>query len=580
MRLPFNSGSSWFDRWFSYLDRLRPSDRLVFGLLFVTFVTSALFCLFSLNRAFLVNVSVPGGELIEGSIGSPRFINPVLAITRADHDLVALTYSGLLRLDPDGKLTNDLAESVTVSDDGRVYNIIMRQDRSWHDGVPVTAEDVAYTIGLIQDPDLKSPLRGNWSGVTVELIGRHEINFVLENPYSPFMENLTVGIMPKHIWSGLSDEELPFSQHNIEPIGSGAYEVSEVKRNPAGLVSEYNLKVSPNYPEDANIEKITIRFYQNEEAILMALKEREINATAALSERWLDSLDHEDFNFISEPLPRVFSVFYNQNKNPALREKAVREALNMVIDREALVKEAVAGYGRATTSPLPPGWIDFEPAVLTYESEEERQSAGRQILESAGWRKNDRGVFTKTVDGSETPLSITIRSANGQLFETVSGHLARAWQQLGVDVSIELYEQSDLVQTVIRPRDYQALLFGADIGRSLDFYPFWHSSGREDPGLNVSLYANITVDKLVTDMRTATSSQERDRQIGQFVQELSREYPATFLFTPSFEYVVAKNIKTTAMKRIQRTSERFSNVMLWNMNESGVWPIFIEKQNN
>lgn len=580
MRLPFNSGSSWFDRWFSYLDRLRPSDRLVFGLLFVTFVTSALFCLLSLNRASLVNVSVPGGELIEGSIGSPRFINPVLAITRADHDLVALTYSGLLRLDPDGRLANDLAESVTVSDDGRVYNIILRQDRSWHDGVPVTAEDVAYTIGLIQDPDLKSPLRGNWSGVTVELIGRHEINFVLENPYSPFMENLTVGIMPKHIWSGLSDEELPFSQHNIEPIGSGAYEVSEVKRNPAGLVSEYNLKVSPNYPEDANIEKITIRFYQNEEAILMALKEREINATAALSERWLDSLDRDDFNFISEPLPRVFSVFYNQNKNPALREKAVREALSTVIDREALVKEAIAGYGRATNSPLPPGWTDFEPAVSTYQSEEERQSAGRQILESAGWRKNDRGVFTKTVDGSETPLSITIRSANGQLFETVSGHLARAWQQLGVDVSIELYEQSDLVQTVIRPRDYQALLFGADIGRSLDFYPFWHSSGREDPGLNVSLYANITVDKLVTDMRTATSSQERDRQIGQFVQELSREYPATFLFTPSFEYVVAKNIKTTAMKRIQRTSERFSNVMLWNMNESGVWPIFIEKQNN
>ncbi|OGG86201.1 hypothetical protein A2392_01940 [Candidatus Kaiserbacteria bacterium RIFOXYB1_FULL_46_14] len=565
------------DRWFSYLDQLRPFDRLVFGVLFLVFVFSLIVNSIILNQSFLVSVPEGGGKLIEGAIGSPRFINPVLAITRADHDLVALTYSGILRLSPSGEFENDLAESVTISDDGRVYNVILRQDRKWHDGTPVTAEDIAYTIALIQNPDLKSPLRGNWSGVTVELIGRYEINFVLENPYAPFVENMTVGILPKHIWETLSDEELPFSQHNIEPIGSGPYEVAEIKRNPAGLVSEYHLRVSPHYNEQTNLNQITIRFYQNEEAILNALKEGKINATGALSERWLNDISRDDFNFISEPLPRVFSVFYNQNKNPALRDKAVREALSVVVDRDELLKLAVNGYGRAAYSPLPPGFTDVPETTSNYGTKEERLKAARQILEAGGWAIGANGRYEKKIDGIDSPLTITMRSGNSLLFETISSYLTGIWQEMGADVSVELYEQSDLVQTIIRPRDYQILIFGADIGRSLDLYPFWHSSQREDPGLNVSLYANIAVDQLVSELRTATSSELRTDLLRQFSNEIANEQPATFLFAPSFEYVIDSHISTAEMKRIQRPSERFSNVTDWYMNESGVWSFFADR---
>jgi len=577
MSLPSLPRSSWLDRWFNYLDQLRPFDRLVFGALFVIFFVSLIVNVISLNQSFLVNVPEDGGRLVEGAVGSPRFINPVLAITRADHDLVALTYSGILKLSPIGEFENDLAESVTVSDDGRVYNVILRQDRKWHDGSSVTAEDVAYTVALIQNPDLKSPLLGNWSGVTVELINRYEINFVLENPYAPFAENLTVGILPKHIWETLSDEELPFSQRNIEPIGSGPYEVEEIVRNPAGLVSEYKLRVSPHYNEKTNLDEITIRFYQNEEEILKALKEGEINATAALTERWLNEVPSDSFNFISEPLPRIFSVFYNQNKNPALRDKAVREALSVVIDREELLKLAVNGYGRVANSPLPPGFTDIEASASGYSTEEERIRAARQILEAGGWSIGENGRYEKEIDGIDTPLTLTMRSGNSLLFETVSSYLTRVWQELGADVTVELYEQSDLVQTIIRPRDYQVLLFGADIGRSLDLYPFWHSSQREDPGLNVSLYANITADQLVSELRTATSSQTRTDLLSQFANEIANEQPATFLFAPSFEYVVSSHIKTTEMKRLQRPSERFANVTDWYTNENGVWPFFSEQ---
>ncbi len=580
MRLTLLPRSSRFDRWFYYLDQLRPFDRIVFTVLFLIFIVSTAISIISFSNSFTVNQPERGGKLIEGAIGSPRFINPVLAITRADNDLVSLTYSGLLKLSPEGELVNDLAESVTISDDGRVYNIILRQDRKWHDGTPVTAEDVAYTISLIQKPELKSPLRGNWSGVTVELINRYEINFVIENPYTPFLENLTVGILPKHIWETLSDEELPFSQHNIEPIGSGPYEVSSVKRNEAGLVSEYQLDVSSHYTGNANLDSIVIRYYQDEEDIIKALHEGKIDATASLSEQWLDQISKNEFSFVSEPLPRIFAVFYNQNKNPALRDVAVRKALAAVIDREELVNLAVSGYGLPAYGAVPPEFTSTNEDPQSYSSKEERLQAAKNILENGGWVLSESGRYEKVIDGSNTPLTITLRSANGPIFETISGYLSTTWQELGADVSIELYEQSDLVQTIIRPRDYQALLFGADVGRSLDLYPFWHSSQREDPGLNVSLYASITSDQLVSDLRVATSSEAKIELLNKFSTEIENDQPASFLFAPSFEYVIRSHIKTADMKKLQRPSERFANVTDWYVNESKVWNFIANKIGN
>ncbi len=571
---PKSFGFSIFDRLFGFIESLRPTDRWIFVLLLVIFFISTIWTIYSFSRSHLVNVPVSGGVLIEGAIGSPRFINPILAITRADNDLVALTYSGLTRLSPEGIMENDLAESITISDDGRVYNIILRQDKYFHDGTKIKAEDVAFTISLIQKPSLKSPLYGNWSGVTVEVIDTYELNFVIDKPYTPFQENFTLGILPKHIWSTLSEEELPFSQHNIEPVGSGSYQVEKVLRNPAGLISEYELRTASEYRQMANIDRIIIKFYQNEESVFTALQKGEITSTAYLSERWISQLNKDQFYSVSEPLPRVFSIFFNQNKNPSLRDASARKALDISIDREELMKEVVNGIGHDANSPIPTSWLGTESSKNSYFSKDERLAEARKVLEDGGWRQSTNGRWIKTIDEVDTPLLLTVRSTNDILFDKISAYLIQVWKELGADVSFEFYEQSDLVQTVIRPRDYQALLFGVDLGRSLDLYPFWHSASREDPGLNVSLYANIAVDRIVSEIRLATTTESRDGLIKSFTEEIEKEKPAIFLFAPSFEYILRSNIKTAEMKKIQKSSERFSNVVDWHMNESGVWPFF------
>ncbi|MEX0931112.1 MAG: ABC transporter substrate-binding protein, partial [Candidatus Paceibacterota bacterium] len=248
-----------FDLLFSYLDERLPSDRMIIYALLIIFVSASSTGLLSLNKAHSTVVPSAGGVLVEGIIGSPRFVNPVLAITRTDSDLVALTYSGLLKLDENGTLVPDLAESMTVSDDGLVYNIVLRDDVQFHNGTPIRSDDVAYTIKLIQDSELKSPLRGNWSGVTVEVINERELNFILENAYSPFRENLTVGIMPKNIWDSLSNEELPFSQHNTEPIGSGPYTLTDVTRDDAGLINGYELRAFSDGRQAPKITTVMIK---------------------------------------------------------------------------------------------------------------------------------------------------------------------------------------------------------------------------------------------------------------------------------------------------------------------------------
>lgn len=561
-----------FDRFFTYIDRRPPSDRLLFLVTLIVFLMATCITLVSYNNAAERTYPTSGGTFTEGIIGAPRFVNPVLSITQADHDLVALLYSGMMRLSEDGALTPDLAESVTVSEDGTVYNIILREGITFHDGTPIQAEDVAYTIGLIQDPDLKSPLRGSWSGVSVEVLNERELNIVLEEAYAPFRENLTLGIIPKHIWNTLSVEELPFSHHNVEPIGSGPYAMAEIYRNKAGLVESYLLEAVDG--ASANITNLYIRFYQNEDALLTDLEAGKILATASLSPEALQTLSGEQFVTIEEPLPRVFSVFINQNRTAALRDPAARRALSVAVDREVLIADVLHGYGIPTTSPVPSGFGAVQSSTTTPGTAADPLEEARSILTNGGWTQSDTGQWVKEIDEVETTLSISVSTANTPIFERTASHLERVWRELGVEVTMALFEQSDLVQAVIRPRDYQALLFGTDIGRSLDLYPFWHSSQRADPGLNVALYTNITTDTLLERARIEHDQATQLETTNQVVTEIQAETPAIFLFSPAFTYVVNRDVAVVPTQHMNRASERFATISAWYMNQEDVWPIF------
>ncbi len=556
-----------------------PSGRALFIFFAGMLVISSSALLFMLNNSLLVAVPGRGGTLTEGIVGSPRFINPVLAISDSDRDLTALTYSGLLRATPEGSYAPDLAESYQISADGKTYSFTLRSDATFHDGTPVTADDIAFTVARIQDPAIKSPLRANWEGVAVEQEGPRIIRFTLKGAYAPFIENATLGILPKHLWDGVSAEEFPFSELNIEPIGSGPFRVNSIARTPSGIPSSYELRGFKNYTLGAPfLSTLTFRFYQNEQALINAVNGGEVEAASGLTPASLSQL--QDQNVRRASLNRVFGVFFNQNQSEVLLDVDVRTALESSIDRQALVHEVLHGYGTPLEDPVPPTIVPMatSSATTTQLSTDERVQAAKDYLLRKGWKANEQGILTKTTgtgtNAKTKTLAFSLSTGNVPELRAAAEYLRATWATLGADVEVKIFDQGDLTQNVIRPRNYDALLFGEVIGRELDLYAFWHSSQRNDPGLNIALYTNVNVDQVLEDLRVTANEEERTALYRTFRTELKRDIPAVFLYSPDFVYSIPNSIQGLDLGFVETPSDRFLSVSEWHRETDYVWPVF------
>lgn len=559
------------------LDSFTASGRALFLFFAALCAVSSIALLYMLNASLLIAAPAHGGNLVEGILGSPRFINPVLALSDADRDLTALAYSGLLRATPEGGYVPDLASDYGVSDDGRTYTFAMRDGATFHDGKPVTADDVVFTVQKIQDPALKSPLRANWDGVIAEAPDAHTVRFTLKSPYAPFIKNLTLGILPKALWSGVSDEEFSFSELNASPVGSGPYRVGDITRTASGIPSSYQLKPFAGYALGQPYLSLTLRFYQSEDALVQALKGGEVDAASGISPEKLAAF--HDTNIATTPLNRVFAVFFNQNQSELLRQKAVRGALNAAIDRKDLIQKVLGGYGTPLKGPVPPSVLAPEDGSSTPGN----LDAARAMLAADGWKMSDAGVLQKTTGtgsaATTQTLSFDLATANVPELRAAAQYLHDAWGQLGAQVNVKVFEAGDLSQNVIRPRHYDALLFGEVIGRELDLFAFWHSSQRNDPGLNVAGYANSTADKALQELRQTSDPAQRAALYKEFTDELAADVPAVFLYAPDFVYSIPKDIQGLDLGLVESPSDRFLSVTQWHREVDYVWPIFAGGKN-
>lgn len=550
-------------------------ERVVFGIFAITAVLSSVMILWQINRHFLVEIPADGGSITEGVIGIPRFINPLLAISDADRDMTALLYAGLMRATGNG-LIPDLAESYEISEDGLSYTFILREKIEFHDGTPITTDDVEFTVLKAQDPTLKSPKRASWEGVQVEKIDERRIRFVLKQPYSPFLENTTIGIMPKTIWKNADSEQFSFSEFNIEPIGSGPYKISALKRNKSGIPEYYDLVPFRAYAlGKPHIKNIRMSFYTNEDVLLKALRAGDIEAVNAISPLSAQALSNEGFHVLRAPLPRVFGVFFNQNQSPIFAEKAVRSALSEAAPRENIIRDVLFGYGTPLTGPIPPGSRGYIDTPNKEKNSEERKMKAREILEKAGWTVGDGGVYEKKKSKKETVrLAFSLATSDVPELKAVAEQIKAEWESIGASVELKIFESGDLNQNVIRPRKYDALLFGEIVGRDSDLFAFWHSSQRNDPGLNIALYTSSIADKLLEDMRRVTDKELRADAYEKFGVEISKDAPAVFLYAPEFVYVAPKKVKGLAVGTVTVPSERFLNVHEWYIDTDLVWEVF------
>ena len=551
-----------------------PAERTIFYISVVLFVVNGFLLSTEVSNAFLEKIPTSGGTLVEGIVGNPRFINPVLALSDADKNMTALVYSGLMRLDENGRAVPDLAESVSLSEDKLTYRAVLREGAHFQDGTIVTADDIVFTISKIADPLIKSPRKGNWEGVTIEKIDEKTVSFRLKKPYTPFIYNLSIGILPKEIWKNVTADEFTFSQFNTLPIGSGPYKVARVERNSGGIPDYYELESFDSGTGKPFIKKLVLRFYSSEAELADAYGNGDVESVGGLSAENLLNINKNGAKVLQTPLPRVFALFFNQSKSAALRDQSVRLALRVASPKERIIEEVFGGNAKPISGPLPAGLYPWTTEIFG-QPLEERVNAAAKILESAGWKKGPSGILEKK-SGSETiKLSFSISTGDAPELRAAAELLKAVWQPLGIEVKILTFESGELNQSVIRTRQFDALLFGELVGREADLYPFWHSSQRTDPGLNIALYANSKADKLLEEARVARNLGDAEESMKAFYEEVARDTPAIFLYTPNFVYILPEKVKSAELSALGASYERFSTIREWYIETDRVWKIFL-----
>ena len=546
------------------------------GLLAVLLV-SAFMILQNINKSLMVKIPMKGGTVSEGVVGTPRFVNPILAFSEADQDLVSLIYSGLMRKNPDGSLTPDLAEKYEVSKDGLIYTFTLNDKIYFQDEKPVTANDVVFTVNKIKDPLTKSPKKGNWDGISIEKVDEKTVKFTLKQPYASFLENTTLPIMPEHIWK---DTPVELNNANIEPVGSGPFKIGGVSKQQGGLVEYYDLlpfkKFNLGKPY---LSRLTLRFYQNEDDMLSALGKGEVDQVSSITPLNAKALKEKGFRVESLTLPRVFGLFFNQSQNRLFTDKNIIKAMNLAIDKDGIVREVLLGYGLAIDDPIPPDMLSYQELTgkdgTPYE---EKVKRAEEILSKDGWKKNTDGFLEKTVTEKKKKktsyLEFSISTGNAPELMKTAEMIKKDLEHIGMKVSVKTFEIGNLNQGVIRPRKYDALLFGEIINRESDLFAFWHSSQRKDPGLNVAMYTNAKVDKILENAFVTVDEKARVKKYMEFEEEIRKDLPAIFLYSPDLIYVVSRNLEGFAMDRLTFPSDRFLNSYLWYTETDNVWKIF------
>lgn len=542
---------SW-KQWQHLPRTLKPKERqLASGALLVMILS----LLFLGGRYIVVHqtlVPAVGGEYSEALIGTPQLINPLYAsLSDVDADLSRLIFSGLMKYDPKDGLVLDLAESYDLSDDGLTYTFVLRENARWHNGDPVTVNDVVTTFSMMQDPSYKSPLSVTFKDVRVEEVDERTVQFVLTEPFSPFLSALTAGIIPGQIWDFVPAKNATLAEANLQPLGSGPYKFDKFSKDRLGNIRSYTLVRNQDYyDESAKISRLTFRFYPDAMSAVDALSKKNVDGVSFVpSEAEALFARDRDVTLLHPLLPQYTALFFNQVRNSLLKDLDVRQALAMAIDRQALVATVLNNEAKVVDTAILPGMIGASDNVK--EPGFDFQAAKASI------------EAVKAKLPADSKLALTLTTIDNPEFTAVAEFVRQAWSALGIEVTIVTVGVDKLQSEVLKERSYDVLLSGELLGADPDPYPFWHSSQVDYPGLNIALYANRDADKLIEKARAKSDPAARAEAYQQFQALLNDELPAIFLYQPSYTYAISSTVKGVEIPAILTPADRFAQINKW-----------------
>jgi peptide/nickel transport system substrate-binding protein len=531
---------------------------------FIVIALIGVFAMVSVGAVFLDQaersgaVPAEGGTYIEGVTSSPQFMEPILAASDVDEDVVRLVFAGLTQFDRDGTVIPDLA-SFATSADGKVWTFTIRADAKWHDGEPVTAADVLYTVSLVQDKAYVGAFSDAFQGVKAEAVSAQVVRFTLPEAFGAFAANTTIPLMPAHSLTGVGYNDLARSSFNMRPVGAGPFRVVEADARQVVLTRSADYyKVRPDRTRPY-LDRIVLRAYPSAAEALTAVSRGEIDAIGGLSTGdAVRARGYKNMSLYSFPTSDYTALFFNVRPQKAIfRDRVVRQAIATAIDKGRVLDVAADGRGRVADELVPPTSWAYVRDVARYEHS---ANNARAMLDAADWKDHDGDGIR---DKGGVKLAFAISTSDDASRVAAALQIVDDLGQVGIAAELRAVPFNVLLDKVVSERSYDALLIGITGSGDPDPYPLFHSSEIADPGHNFSGYFTLPLDRALENSRRTSDQAKRLELISTVFQAVATEVPVIFLYYPDYLYAQRTDVQGLRIMPITSPSDRFWNAGDW-----------------
>lgn len=455
---------------------------------------------------------------------NPSRINPILATDSASSEIADWIFNGLFKYDKDGNVVEDLAQSYSFENNTTLI-ISLKKNILWHDGKKLSADDVIFTYKTINNPKIYTPISQSFKTIkSVEALDRYTLKIVYKKPYFKALEIWMVGILPKHLLE--NEKNLMTSSFNKKPIGTGPYKLKELKTS-----QDIVLEVNKNYfGKVPTIEKILYKFVPDSTTSFYMLKQKQLDIgglTPIQIDRQIDAKFKKNFNIYEKPsFSYTYLGFNLQSKK--FKNKKIREAISLAVNKKEMIDILFFGHASLCNGPFLPGTFAFNKDVKEVP---QNLKKAKEILRRLGYGKKNRFTFTVVTN---TNNSIRVNAA-----QILQYQLAK----IDVDMKIRVVEWQAFLNTVVHPRNFEAVILGWGLSLMPDARSIWHSHSDITGGFNFVGYSSKNADRLIEQGEVTIDKKKLGKIYKQLFKKITEDIPYIFLYIPNSISVVNKNIK-------------------------------------
>jgi peptide/nickel transport system substrate-binding protein len=514
-----------------------------------------------------------GGIYTEGLVGSFMRLNPVLDYyNQADKDIDRLIYSGMLRIDDRGIPQADLATSWGISRDGTIYNFSLNPNAVWHDGEPVTSDDIIFTIQMMSADGSPYPadVRDFWKQIEIIRLDNKTVQFKLPEPFAPFLDYLTFGVLPSHLLGDLTMEELVDDSFNMAPIGSGPYRFDHLMTSGDQITGVVLSAFKDYYLHAAYIDQIALRYYPDAQAAYRAYQSGDIAGIGNVSlDNLSQVLSETGLNLYTTRLPLMTLIYLNLDDPQVtfFQDVNVRKALIQGLNRQGMIDTIRQGQAIKADGPIFPDTWAYYDGIEHYSY---NPNQAIELLREAGYTFPAEGGNIRTSEDG-TQLTFELVYPDDSEHALLANAIQQDWTELGVKITLTALPYEQLVSERLDTRNYQAALVDLNLSRSPDPdpYPFWHQT-QISSGQNYSKWDDRQASEYLEQARITTDMADRTRLYNNFQVRWSQELPALPLFYPVYTYAVSSEVKGVSIGPIFDPADRFNHVTNWYLVTSRV----------